>query len=218
MATQLTPMRSDLPPPSSYLLRDERPVAWLAGDCFGFFGFAHGTEAANAAWVAYRTVSRKLARVVGARPTPIDTEPLAIEWRNDRELILASGRPIAELVRPDSDAWHATRWFGFTIGLLPGLADHEKRDLLRGANHALLKSGVAWPMVRRRPRYRPRIAQYVSPSHSESRASPQRERPFVGADVPFSAGVTSNSPPGVAVRPDLPGCGRGTSRSARRTA
>jgi hypothetical protein len=179
MATQLAPMRIDLPPPTRYLLRDERPVAWLAGDRVGFFGFAHANEAANAAWVAYRTISRKLARVLGVRPTPIDTEPLAIEWRGGHELIVASGRPIAELVRPHSDAWHATRWFGFTIDLPPGLADSRKRDVVLGANHALFKSGIAWAMVRPRPRYRPIVAEYATPSASvfrPGRLSGIRER------------------------------------------
>lgn len=150
MATQLSPVRTDLPPPVRHLLHDERPVAWLSGNRFGFSGFADPMEAANAAWVAYRTISRKLARVLGARPTPIDIEPLRIEWRDGRETILASNRPIAALVRADGDEPTASRWFGFSIDVPWEVGDLMMRDAVLAAHRALLKSGVGWSMIRPR--------------------------------------------------------------------
>lgn len=154
MATQLSPVRTDLPPPIRQLLHDERPVAWLTGNRFGFSGFADPSEAANAASVAYRTVSRKLAPVLGTRPTPIDIEPLRIEWRDGAETIFASHRPIAALVRPDADDPSAPRWFGFTIEVPPEVGGRLLRDAVHAAHRALLKSGVRWSMMRPRRRYR----------------------------------------------------------------
>lgn len=159
MATQLSPIRTDLPPPTRQLLHDERPVAWLTGNRFGFFGFADAMEAAQAAWVAYRVVSRKLAPVLGARPTPIDIEPLRIERRHGREVTLASRRPIATLVRPDADDTGALHWFGFSIEVPAQIGDLLMREVVRAANRALLKSGVGWSMMR--PMRRDRSASTV---------------------------------------------------------
>ena len=154
MATQLSPVRTDLPPPIRHLLHDERPVAWLSGNRFGFSGFADPTEAANAAWVAYRTVSRKLAPVLGVRPIPIGIEPLRVEWRDGAETIVASHRPIAALVRPDADDPSAPRWFGFTIEVPPEISGRHLRGAVLAAHRALLKSGVGWRMMRPRRGYR----------------------------------------------------------------
>lgn len=154
MTTQLPSVRTDLPPPIRHLLHDERPVAWLSGNRFGFSGFADPTEAANAAWVAYRTVSRKLAPVLGVRPIPIGIEPLRVEWRDGAETILASHRPIAALVRPDADDPSAPRWFGFTIEVPPEISGRHLRGAVLAAHRALLKSGVGWRMMRPRRGYR----------------------------------------------------------------
>src|SRR4029079_13959527 len=100
MLNQVKANHTALPPRKRHLLHRERPIGWLEGNTLGFFGFADTRDAANAAWVAYRTVSRKVARVSGTRPAPIDIEPLRIERRNGCEVITASGRPFAQLVRP----------------------------------------------------------------------------------------------------------------------
>ena len=168
MATQLSPVRTDLPPPIRHLLHDERPVAWLSGNRFGFSGFADPIEAANAAWVAYRTISRKLAPVLGTRPTPIDIEPLRIEWRDGTETILASHRPIAALVRPDADDPSAPRWFGFTIDVPAEISGRQLRDAVHTAHRALLKSGVGWSMMRPRRGHRACAAR-LRPTRYEPR-------------------------------------------------
>jgi hypothetical protein len=185
MTTQLSPVHTDLPPPARYLLHDERPVAWLSGNRFGFSGFADPTEAANAAWVAFRTISRKLAPVLGVRPSPIDIEPLRIEWRDGAETIFASHRPIAALVRPDADAPSAPRWFGFTIEVPPEIAGRQLRGAVHAAHRALLKSGVRWSMIRPRRGYRACIArvprgpdsQRPRQSHLQRRSVPMSEQP-----------------------------------------
>ena len=154
MSTQLRPVRTDLPPPVRNLLHDERPVGWLAGNRLGFFGFGDAREAANAAWVAYRTVSRKLAPVLGVRPTPIDIEPLSIAWQPNGEVILASGRPVATLLRPGADSPSGSQWFGFEIEVAPAVDERLLREAMRSASRALLKSGVQWAMVRPKSRLR----------------------------------------------------------------
>jgi len=154
MSTQVRENHTALPPPMRHLLHRERPIGWLQGNVLGFFGFADARDAANAAWVAYRTVSRKLARTLGTRPTPIDIEPLSIESRNGLDVIAASGRPIALLVRPGHASTNGSDWFGFTIEVPPVVPTREMRGIMRAASRALLKSGLPWSMVRSRPRHR----------------------------------------------------------------
>jgi hypothetical protein len=152
MSTQVMATRTDLPPPTRHLLHDERPIGWLHQNTFGFFGFADAREAANAAWVAHRTVSRKVAPVLGVRPTPIDIEPLRIEWCDNREMILASGRPIAELLPPNPESLNASLWFGFAIEVSPAVPERAMPEIMRTVSRALLKSGIPWSMVRSRSR------------------------------------------------------------------
>ena len=64
--TALTPDRLDLPPPPALDLSEmDRPVRWIEDDVVGFRGFADEHEAAHAAWVAHRTLARRLARMTG---------------------------------------------------------------------------------------------------------------------------------------------------------
>ena len=150
MSTHVRENHTALPPPMRHLLHRERPIGWLEGNTFGFFGFADARDAANAAWVAYRTVSRKVAPWLGIRPTPIDIEPLRIERRNGREVIAASGRPVALLVRPGPESPSGPDWFGFAIEVPPVVTESAIRDTMRAASYALLKSGLPWSMVRSR--------------------------------------------------------------------
>ena len=79
MTAQLSPNRVALPPPLEMdLVHAEREVGWISRDRVGFRGFADELEAAHAAWVAHRTLARRLARTHGTRPLPIDVEPLSI--------------------------------------------------------------------------------------------------------------------------------------------
>jgi hypothetical protein len=131
-----------------HLLHDDRPVGWLSGHAIGFFGFADAHEAAIAAWVAYRTARRKVAPLLGVRPPPIDIEPLRIERRAGREVIVATGREIAILVRPGRESPSGPSWYGFEIELSPEIDVRMLRDTMIAASRALLKSGIPWSMVR----------------------------------------------------------------------
>ena len=105
MTTHLASDRLDLPPPIDLTLVDaDRMAGWIAGDVVGFRGFGDETEATHAAWVARRTLARRLARTHGIRPVPVDIEPLALHHVEGKETILASGRPIADLIRPGPDS------------------------------------------------------------------------------------------------------------------
>jgi hypothetical protein len=151
MTTRLSADRLALPPPDLDLMGGERRVGWIAGDAVGFRGFADETEAAHAAWVSYRALARRLARSHGTRPVPIDTEPLALRRQGDEELILASGRPIATLVRPGPESRSGADSFGFEIRV-PAPADELR---VRAMGHlmyrTLRKSGLRWAMWRPAP-------------------------------------------------------------------
>ena len=147
MTVQLAPHRMDLPPPSRFDLHDmERLVGWIDGSRVGFRGFADEREVASAAWLAYRTISRRLARRLRIRPIPIDTEPLALAKHGNREVILASGRPIATLLRPGSDSRSGPHAFGFTVNLPPPADELAVRSMAYWIYRTLRKSGLPWAL------------------------------------------------------------------------
>ena len=149
MTTQLSLDRVGLPPPLDVDLIDaNRTVGWVTGDAVGFRGFATDVEAAHAAWAAYRTLSHRLARQHGARPIPVSTEPLAVESRNGREMILARGRPIAALVRPGPESRSGPDTFGFEIRI-PAPADElQVRAMAHLIYRTLRWSGIRWSLWR----------------------------------------------------------------------
>ena len=151
MSIQLAPLPMSLPPPSRLDLVDaKQTVGWIDGHALGFRGFRDEREAANAAWVAYRTVWRRLAQLWGTRPTPVDVEHLTLARDGARELILASGRPVAELLRPRVDSPSGPDSFGFEIPISPSVTESTMRDLTRLAYRTLRKSGIHWAMWRSR--------------------------------------------------------------------
>ena len=131
MTAQL--MRDTLakPPPFEMDLVDaDRVVGWIIGSTIGFRGFADETEATHAAWIAHRTLARRLARTHGTRLVPVDSEPLALKRSEDGEtdIILASRRPIASLVRPGSDT-RAKDSFGFELTVPSPMTEFEVRGV-----------------------------------------------------------------------------------------
>lgn len=172
MLNQVKANHTALPPPMRHLLHRERPIGWLEGHTLGFFGFADTRDAANAAWVAYRTVSRKVASLLGTRPTPIDIEPLSIERRNGRDVIEASGRPFAQLIRPGPESMSGPDWFGFSIEVPPLVSQRALPGIMRAASHALLKSGLPWSMVRSRSRQLAYARQHAGPMASRATDRP----------------------------------------------
>ena len=145
MTTQLSPDRLGLPPPLDLDLVDAgRPTGWIAGDAVGFRGFGDETEAAHAAWVAHRTMARRLARTHGTQPVPVDIEPLAIQRVEEKEMLLASGQPFAALIRPGPDSRGGTDSFGFELRIPMPITELEARAMAYLIYRTLRKSGIQW--------------------------------------------------------------------------
>ena len=147
MTVQLMPDRLAQPPPLEMDLIDaDRVVGWIVGDTVGFQGFGDETEAAHAAWVAHGTLARRLARGRGTPEVPVDTEWLALRRSSagDAEVILASGRPIARLIRAGSDS-RAGDSFGFEL-TVPPPATELQFGVAYLIYRALRQSGVRWGM------------------------------------------------------------------------
>jgi len=149
MTTHLGPSRLSLPPPLELDLVDAgRAVGWIVDNAVGFRGFGDETEAAHAAWVAHRAIARKLARTLATRPVPVDIEPLAIHRVEDREMILASGRPIGALLRPGPDSRSGVDSFGFELVIPTPTTELETRAMAYLAYRTLRKSGIRWAVWR----------------------------------------------------------------------
>ncbi|HJU65393.1 MAG TPA: hypothetical protein VJ596_06930 [Gemmatimonadaceae bacterium] len=165
MSTQLSLQRQDLPPPRFDLLDAGRAVGWVRGNIVGFGGFATEAEAAHAAWVAYRTIMRRLARRTGQRPIPIDVEPLTLVHDGDRQSILASGRLIGTLVRPAANSSTTLDSYGFEVEVPPPADELLVRAIAYAAYRTLRKGSVRWRMWER-PAPQPRKQVRAQPSSS----------------------------------------------------
>ena len=180
MTMQLSPSHIGLPPPVRWDLIDaDRLVGQATDRTVTFYGFADGTEAAHAAWVAYRALARRLAQSSGTRPIPIHAETVSIHRDGDRDMILAGQRPIATLVRHDDSPADAPA-FGFVIQLPQPTAELRVRALAYLMYRALRKSGVRWalwrpagraPVSSAAPAKRPRVATPASRATNGLRAS-----------------------------------------------
>ena len=149
MRTQLEHSQLALPPPLDLDLTDSgRTLGWIAGNAVGFRGFADETEAAHAAWVAYRTIARRLARTHGTRRVPVDIEPLAIQRVESAEMIVASGRPIATLVRPGPESRSGVDSFGFELLMPAPMSERQVRGMAHLVYRTLRKSGIRWAVWR----------------------------------------------------------------------
>ena len=138
------------PPPFEMDLVDaDRATGWIRGNVIGFRGFGDATEATHAAWIAHRTLARRIARSHGMRLVPIDTEPLALRRSDDdaTDVILASNRPIATLIRPSSDS-RARDSFGFELAVPSEMSEFELRGVAYLIYRTLRKSGVRWALWR----------------------------------------------------------------------
>lgn len=185
-----------LPPPGADELTDgDRVVGWLVDDRVGFGGFATAQEAAHAAWVAYRTMERRRAWETGSRPLPIDIEPLTIHRRDDTEVIAASGRDVATLVRPDAGQRAVTASYGFEIALPHALDELTLRASAYHMYRALRRSGIRWEMWRKRVE---RVERANPPVAREAAVTPAAPAPAVSrvgtaATVVFAAIVATAS-------------------------
>jgi hypothetical protein len=82
------------------------------------------------------------------RPVPVDIEPLAIQRLEAKEMILASGRPIAGLVRPGPDSRSGVDSFGFELLIPTPITELEARAMAYLIYRTLRKSGIRWAMWR----------------------------------------------------------------------
>src|SRR5687768_3614825 len=126
------------------LLDGDRIVGWITPRTIGFTGFATETEAAHAAWVAYRALARRLARRDGRRPVPIDTEPLRLVSDTVGRIIYGSRDRIARLIEPtEQDSTHA---FGFELRLDAPRDEVSVRAKALLIYRTLRRSGMRWSM------------------------------------------------------------------------
>ncbi|HEX3159929.1 MAG TPA: hypothetical protein VHQ45_15530 [Gemmatimonadaceae bacterium] len=112
----------------------------------GFRGFGDEADAVHAAWVGYRTLSRRFAHARGRRPIPIDTEPMSLGWSGDVELILAGGRPIATLVRPGADSPSGPTSFGFELQVPVPADEPTVRSIAYLIYRTMRRAGIRWAM------------------------------------------------------------------------
>lgn len=173
MTKQLTASHLGLPPPARSTLHDaHRAVGWTTDHTVGFLGFADQTEAVHAAWVAYRSLARRLAREDGTRSVPIDIEPLSVWRQGDRELILAGGRAIATLVRPGEESPSGPQSFGFEVGIPQPADELRVRAMAHLMYRTLRKSGLRWAL------WRP-TATGPGPTVPAEVAEPARRKPVM---------------------------------------
>ena len=169
-APRPAPNRLGLPPPVALdLMHTDRHVGWVNGDAIGFRGFAGDVEATHAAWVAYRTLARRLAHRDGRRPIPIDTEPLTLVWRGDREVILASGRTVGTLVRPGPGRPGDPDTFGFEIRVPVPADEDAMRAKALLMYRTLRRAGIRWGMWSRGARQAPAALQPPGPPRTDAR-------------------------------------------------
>lgn len=147
MTTQLAPDPTTRDGSGMMELSDAgRVYGWIGDRTIGFRGFANEEEAMAAAWMAHRTLRRSLARRDGARPIPIDVEPLVLVRDGERDRIRASSGTVATLIRPGEDSPSGPDSFGFeVVASGPSDATHLRARALF-LYRTLRRSGIRWSM------------------------------------------------------------------------
>jgi hypothetical protein len=130
------------------LMDGDRRYGWIAGNRVGFVGFGDHVEAVQAAWVAHRTMMRRLARAPGAARMSDDVRAFALVRYGGDEVILANETPIAVLVRPDTDGTSASDSYGFVIRIPDSADDITVRATAYRIYLALRSSGIPWTLRR----------------------------------------------------------------------
>jgi hypothetical protein len=153
------------------LMDGDRRYGWIAEDRVGFVGFGDHVEAVQAAWVAHRTVMRRLARAPDAAPVANDARTFALVRYADDEVILANETPIAALVRPATDGVTDSDSYGFVIRI-PGDTDHlGVRATAYRIYLALKSSGIPWTSRRNTVRSTIPEQEHRSPNADHPAAS-----------------------------------------------
>lgn len=179
------PATQDLPPPLDLELTDaDRHIGRIRGTTIRFRGFSDDVEAAHAAWVAWRAVKRRLAKLAGERPIPIDVAPLTIVRASDAWKVMAGGEYVATLVLPSDAGDPDEGTVAFEIEAPAGTGELMMRSLARLAYRTLRKSGLRWGimMSARASRTLPSPASSETPAAVAPPTSPAVARaanPFV---------------------------------------
>ena len=150
-STLTGPTRMPVPPPRFDLFDGDALVGWIAGRVIGFRGFGDEAEAANAAWVAWRTMARRFARHLDRRPPPIVGATTSLQRVGEVEHILAGGSPIATLLRPGAGSASGMEHFGFELQLPAPASELTARSTAHLVHRALRRSGIRWTMLAREP-------------------------------------------------------------------
>jgi hypothetical protein len=116
----------------------------------------------------------------------VDIEPLAIHRVEGKEMILASGRPIATLVRPGDVSGTAVDSFGFEIVIPTPVTELEARAIAYLIYRTMRKSGIRWAMWRPDA---PRVAEPSTARASVDAAADATES--VGGETGDSERLTS---------------------------
>lgn len=143
------PSSMPIPPPRFHLMSGAVPIGWIDGLSIGFHGFAHEDEAAGAASIAYRTMTRGFARDLGRRPPPIHSEPLSVVRNGKTDLIVAGARPIARLLRPGVESPSGAEHFGFELQVPIPASEQTMRSTARRVYRALRRAGARWSVLAR---------------------------------------------------------------------
>jgi hypothetical protein len=130
--------------PDLDLIDGDRVVGWITGNAVGFRGFADEVHATHAAWLARRAIARRSRAHVDPRSSSTDGEPLALQRRGDEEVILASGVPIARLIRPSAESPSGADSFGFEIEISPPAGELKLRSTAYSVYRSLRRSGIPW--------------------------------------------------------------------------
>jgi hypothetical protein len=146
MTEQLVTSRMAQPPTFDLQLFDaERKVGWVSSRAIGFCGFESEEEAMHAAYLAHRTLSRRLAYRHGRRPVPVATEPLRVD---DEGSLQAAGRRIATILRPRADSMAGPDSFGFELPFPEPVEEMAARSKCAHLYRTLRRSGIRWAMWR----------------------------------------------------------------------
>jgi hypothetical protein len=125
-------------------------VGWLTPHAVGFRGFESEGDAMHAAFLAHRTLARRLALRDGRRPIPIGNEPLRLKYD---DTVDAAGRRIAIIVRPGVGSRSGPDSFGFELPFSTPLDEVTARAKFAYLYWAVRRSGIRWAMWRSaRPR------------------------------------------------------------------
>lgn len=183
MKTQLTPSRLAEPPPLDLdLVDNDRRVGWMTHDVIGFCGFANDFEAVYAAWVADRTMARRIARRNGNRPVLDD--PASLYLRRDTDTVHTGERTIAALVRPGLASPSGPDTFGFELRVATAVDEVEIRASALAIYRSLRRSGIQWSVWQSDSQLSARDASAafdVTPTADENATTPGIPRFMTGA-------------------------------------